>query len=120
MSINSLSSLFHQSLLPHVEVVEQEIIHQWDVNDFVVYLIKKQDALGKDILEYKTIQNQIEIYTEHIEIPASKSLERMISQLKACKIMLDENGMATFSRSYHTWENTPNLNAECEYHGHRS
>lgn len=75
MSVNSLSSLVYQPLLPHVEVVEQEIVHQWDVNDFIVCLIKKQDALGKDILEYKTIKNQIEIYTEYIEIPESKNIE---------------------------------------------
>ncbi|VHO03601.1 hypothetical protein [Candidatus Rhabdochlamydia sp. T3358] len=85
---------------------EKEIIYQWNVNDCVVYLMKKQDALGNPFLEYKTMnKDKEEIYTGCIEIPASESIEETISYIKTCKAIVDENGIANFLQNFHTWKN---------------
>jgi len=89
---------------------EKEIIYQWNVNDYVVYLIKKQEAL-----EYKTIdEDKKEIYAGHIETPESESIEEMVSHLKACKVMVNENGIAHFLQNFHTWESV-NRDSELEF-----
>ncbi|QZA58221.1 hypothetical protein [Candidatus Rhabdochlamydia porcellionis] len=79
----------------------KETIYQWNVNDYVVYLTKRQGAL-----EYKTIdKDKKEIYAGHIEIPESESIEEMISHLKTCKVMVKENGLSHFLQNFHTWKN---------------
>lgn len=89
---------------------EKEIIYQWNINDCVVYLIKKQEAL-----EYKTIdKDKKEIYAGHIEIPESESIEEMISHLKKCKAIINENGAANFLQNFHTWESV-NRDSELEF-----
>lgn len=105
MSINSsLSPIFFQqspiSVIGEDNVAAEEIIHyRWHVNDFVVCLIEEYG-----FLKYKTIdKSQQEIYTDNIEIPESKTLEKMVSSLKKCKVMIDESGMARFFMAYQTW-----------------
>jgi hypothetical protein len=101
--MNSIDAMSLSSFSIHRE---KEAIYQWDVNDCVVYLMKKRDALGKLSLEYKTIKNKKQICIGHIEIPESESTEGMISHLKKCKVMVGENGIAHFLQNFHTWENT--------------
>lgn len=105
MSINPLhSSIFFQqspiSVIGEDNVEDKEIVHhRWYVNDFMVCLIEENG-----FLKYKTIdKSQQEIYTHNIEIPASKTLEKMISSLKKSKVMVDKNGIAKFFIAYKTW-----------------
>ncbi|MDR2539607.1 MAG: hypothetical protein LBC45_03250 [Chlamydiales bacterium] len=83
-------------------VVSPKIIHQWHVNEFVVYLIQEHSSL-----RYRTIdENRQEIYTSMIEIPESDTLEERICHLKRCKVMVEKNGTARFFSTYHTWKNS--------------
>lgn len=102
MSINlSPVSAFSQQT-PLIKVTSEEAICHWNVNEFVIHLTKENDSI-----KYKTIdRDQKEIYTNCIEIPESKNLEWMLSHLKQCKVMVDENGVARFLKPYNTWANT--------------
>ncbi|KAG6559957.1 hypothetical protein RHABOEDO_000205 [Candidatus Rhabdochlamydia oedothoracis] len=104
-SLNQLSDFYQQPLLPLVRaedperIVSQKTIHQWNVNECVVYLIKEHNSL-----KYKTIDgNKKEIYCNDIDLPEEEDLEQEISYLKTCKVMVEENGAARFYNTYHTW-----------------
>ena len=86
--------IFHLSSLNNLEA---KTIHQWAVNEFVVYLIKHQD-----ILEYKTTKEGKEVYSSYIELPGSINLNQMILYLKKCQVMVDENGVTSFFANSYT------------------
>ena len=102
--LNPFSDFYQQPLVSSNEeeperIVSQETIHQWNVNEYVVYLIKEHNSL-----KYKTIdRNKKEIYCNDIDLPEEGDLEQEISYLKTCKVMLEENGAARFYNTYHTW-----------------
>ena len=89
--------IFHLSSLNNLEA---KTIHQWAVNEFVVYLVKHQD-----ILEYKTTKEGKEVYSSYIELPSSINLNQMILYLKKCQVMVDENGVTSFFANSYTWRN---------------
>lgn len=96
--------VFHLSSFNNLE--EDKVVHQWAVNEFVVYLIKHQD-----ILEYKTVKERKEVYSSYIELPGSISLSQMILYLKKCQVMVDENGVTSFFANCYTWKN-PNIESK--------
>jgi len=104
-SLNSLSHFYQQPLLPPLReaeperIVSQKTVHQWNVNECVVYLIKEHNSL-----KYKTIDgNKKEIYCNDIDLSEEGDLEQEISYLKTCKVLVEENGAARFYNTYHTW-----------------
>ncbi|MGL5264226.1 MAG: hypothetical protein ACRDAI_06625 [Candidatus Rhabdochlamydia sp.] len=105
-SLNSFSNFYQQPLTLSREeeqerIVSQETIYHWDVNEYVVYLIKEHDSL-----KYKTIDgNKKEIYCNDIDLPEEGDLEQEISYLKTCKVKVEENGAVKFYNTYYTWEN---------------
>lgn len=100
--MNSIDA-FNLPLFPvNLEIVKK-IVHQWNVNDCVVYLIQTQDILGHPVLEYKTIKNKKEIYVDRVGIPESESVEETISFIKTCKAAVDENGVANFFENHRNW-----------------
>lgn len=102
MSINSSSITVFVPDTATINIVDEEIVYHWNANKFVVYLIKKPDSLKYKIID----RDQKEIYTNCIEIPKSKTLEWMLSHLKQCKVMVDENGVTRFLKTYNTWADT--------------
>lgn len=104
---NSIDSSFHQQPLPDTSriegkgsVIPDEIIHQWNINDFVLSLIREQDSL-----KYKTTdKDQKEICTNYIEISEEENLEKMISYLKGSSVLMRDNGHVNFCSIYNTWE----------------
>ena len=104
---DSINSSFHQQPLPSTSriqgkgsVIPDEIIHQWNINDFVVSLIREQDSL-----KYKTTdKDQKEICTNYIEISKEENLEEMISYLKGSSVLIRDNGHVNFCSIYNTWE----------------
>lgn len=104
---DSITSGFHQQPLPSTSGIEgegsvttKEVIHQWDVNDFVVFLIKEQGSLKCKT----TDRDQKEICTNCIEISEEDNLEEMISYLKESAVMVRGNGFVNFCSIYKTWE----------------
>lgn len=103
-SLNSLSPSYQQPLLPLIKEAEserrmsQKTVHQWNVHEYVVYLIKERNSL-----KYKTIDgNKKEVYCNDIDL-SEEDLEQEIAYLKTCKVMVEENGAARFYNTYHTW-----------------
>ena len=104
---NSIDSGFHQQPLPSTSriegkesVISDEVIHQWDINDFVVSLIREQDSL-----KYKTTdKDQKEICTNYIEISEEENLEEMISYVKGSAVLIRDDGYVNFCSIYNTWE----------------
>lgn len=112
---NSSASGFHQQPLPSSSRVEgkgsiiiEEIVHQWDINGFVVSLIKEQDSL-----KYKTTdKDQKELCTNCIEISEEDNLEEMISYLKGSAVMVRDNGHVNFCSIFNTWKTAKKENED--------
>ncbi|MGL5264517.1 MAG: hypothetical protein ACRDAI_08145 [Candidatus Rhabdochlamydia sp.] len=108
MSITSLNHLsdFYQQPLPPIEVeqpesiVSQKTIHQWCVNEYVVYLINENDCLWY----ITTDQNQKEIQTGKISTSGTRTLDEEIARLKQSRVLINEDGTANFLLIYHTWK----------------
>ncbi|VHO05314.1 hypothetical protein [Candidatus Rhabdochlamydia sp. T3358] len=107
MSITSLNHLsdFYQQPLPPIEaeqpesIVSQKTIHQWCVNEYVVYLINQDDCLWY----ITTDQNQKEIQTGKISTSGTRTLDEEIARLMQSRVLINEDGTANFLLIYHTW-----------------
>jgi len=74
-------------------------IYSWNVNDYEVRLFQEQDSL-----RYETV----DITSREILFKGSfdfkeMTTEKMVSCLKKCRVMIEDNGSAIFSQQYHTW-----------------
>lgn len=74
-----------------------EVVHTWNVNNSIVRLIRNQNTL-----ECETITNG-NTYTAPLTIPTSDSIDQMVSYLKVCRVIVDENGVPSFLSNYQTW-----------------
>lgn len=94
--IQSVSSAFYS--LFHNNTAPEEVVHTWNVNDFVIKLIRNQNTL-KCITTHTTGA----VYTESIEIPPSKTIEQFIAYFKLCQVLIGENGIPSFLHNHNTW-----------------
>lgn len=107
MSIASLNPLynFYQQPLPPIEaeqpesIVSQKTIHQWCVNEYIVYLINQDQCLWY----ITTDQNRKEIQTGKISTSGTRTLDEEIIRLKQSRVLINEDGTANFFLIYHTW-----------------
>lgn len=88
---SSLHPLLHNNTEP------REVVHTWNINNSILKLIKNQN-----ILECETITNG-NTHIAPITIPICNSIDQMVSYLKVCGVIVDENGVPSFLPKYQTW-----------------
>lgn len=78
-----------------------EVVHTWTFNEFRVNLLVNEDKT----ICYETIDSVAEktIRVSPIKIPAESSLDKMITHLKNCRVIVEENGRVTMLPVCRTW-----------------
>lgn len=82
-----------------MEPIPSTSIYSWNVNGLEVRLLETHDSLSYETVNTKDSQT---IYGEPFDL-TGRTIEKMISYLKKCRVMIGQEGKASFLRNCKTW-----------------
>lgn len=91
--IGSLAASLH-----HPISIPRDILHTWSLKEYTVHLFIEENILKCQMIDH----SGREVYKAKIDVPANYTLEKMIANLKQCKIIL-KNQVPNFRLPVNTW-----------------
>lgn len=94
--MNPIGSL--AASLDHPISIPRDILHTWWLKEYTVHLFIEENILKCQMIDH----SGREVYKAKIDVPANYTLEKMIANLKQCKIIL-KNQVPNFRLPVNTW-----------------